>query len=193
MEEVWKDINLASLNDQTTRQTTNLGGVILQDFLARPFCIDPPNPILSSSQTHPSLFCSAPSPAPQPPPPPPPPLATALSLHFDPLTPKPSQPHHPALSKLDSFTNHSSLEASFKRFPDPNHDTTRGDRRNKRMIKNRESAARSRAYTNELELKVEHLKEENARLRRQQQQLYEAAASQPKKKGVLYRTSTAPF
>ncbi|KAL5168674.1 Protein FD [Glycine soja] len=78
------------------------------------------------------------------------------------------------------------------------------DRRNKRMIKNRESAARSleglvifnvrRAYTNELELEVEHLKEENARLKRQQQQLCEAASSEQKKKGTtLYRASTAPF
>ncbi|XP_054783949.1 ABSCISIC ACID-INSENSITIVE 5-like protein 2 isoform X2 [Prosopis cineraria] len=45
------------------------------------------------------------------------------------------------------------------------------ERRQKRMIKNRESAARSRArkqaYTNELEIKISHLEEENERLRRQ--------------------------
>ncbi|KAI3437029.1 BZIP domain-containing protein, partial [Psidium guajava] len=45
------------------------------------------------------------------------------------------------------------------------------ERRKKRMIKNRESAARSRArrqaYTHELEHKVMRLEEENARLRRQ--------------------------
>ncbi|KAG6743611.1 hypothetical protein POTOM_052310 [Populus tomentosa] len=45
------------------------------------------------------------------------------------------------------------------------------ERKQKRMIKNRESAARSRArrqaYTNELEIKVYHLEEENERLRRQ--------------------------
>ncbi|MQL70705.1 hypothetical protein Taro_002983 [Colocasia esculenta] len=50
-----------------------------------------------------------------------------------------------------------------------------GDRRNKRMIKNRESAARSRArkqaYTNELELEVNHLTEENERLRRQHEEV----------------------
>ncbi|KAG6647188.1 hypothetical protein CIPAW_07G061800 [Carya illinoinensis] len=43
------------------------------------------------------------------------------------------------------------------------------------MIKNRESAARSRArkqaYTNELELEVAHLMEENARLKKQQEQI----------------------
>uniref|UniRef100_A0A0E0JQ53 BZIP domain-containing protein n=1 Tax=Oryza punctata TaxID=4537 RepID=A0A0E0JQ53_ORYPU len=45
------------------------------------------------------------------------------------------------------------------------------ERRQKRMIKNRESAARSRArkqaYTNELENKVSRLEEENVRLKRQ--------------------------
>ncbi|CAA2998038.1 ABSCISIC ACID-INSENSITIVE 5-like protein 2 [Olea europaea subsp. europaea] len=44
------------------------------------------------------------------------------------------------------------------------------ERRQKRMIKNEESAARSQArrqaYTNELENKVSHLEEENERLRR---------------------------
>ncbi|XP_061360549.1 ABSCISIC ACID-INSENSITIVE 5-like protein 2 isoform X2 [Gastrolobium bilobum] len=47
------------------------------------------------------------------------------------------------------------------------------ERRQKRMIKNRESAARSRArkqaYTQELEIKVSHLEEENERLRKQNQ------------------------
>lgn len=89
-----------------------------------------------------------------------------------------------------------------KRVQDP--DNNSGDRRHKRMIKNRESAARSRArkqvctsvfpgswisikrdvnieklslyfllqaYTNELELEVAHLMEENARLKRQQEQV----------------------
>ncbi|KAJ3706285.1 hypothetical protein LUZ61_009990 [Rhynchospora tenuis] len=46
-----------------------------------------------------------------------------------------------------------------------------GDRRQKRMIKNRESAARSRArkqaYTNELELTVQTLTQENDKLRKQ--------------------------
>ncbi|KAJ6332258.1 hypothetical protein OIU76_010612 [Salix suchowensis] len=45
------------------------------------------------------------------------------------------------------------------------------ERKQKRMIKNRESAARSRArrqaYTHELEIKVSHLEEENERLRKQ--------------------------
>ncbi|KAM3710890.1 hypothetical protein ACJW31_01G066200 [Castanea mollissima] len=65
------------------------------------------------------------------------------------------------------------------------------------MIKNRESAARSRArkqaYTNELELEVARLQEENAKLRRQQEKLCLAASAQlPKKRGIN-RTLTAPF
>ncbi|XAR64214.1 hypothetical protein NMG60_11024471 [Bertholletia excelsa] len=51
------------------------------------------------------------------------------------------------------------------------HKSGDNDRRHKRMMKNRESAARSRArkqaYTNELENKVGHLLKENAKLRRQ--------------------------
>jgi hypothetical protein len=39
MEEVWKDINLASIQDHETASNNN---VILQDFLARPFSKDPP-------------------------------------------------------------------------------------------------------------------------------------------------------
>ncbi|ONI21269.1 hypothetical protein PRUPE_2G056800 [Prunus persica] len=49
------------------------------------------------------------------------------------------------------------------------------ERRQKRMIKNRESAARSRArkqaYTNELENKVSRLEEENERLRKQKKRV----------------------
>uniref|UniRef100_A0A2P2J8E8 Uncharacterized protein n=1 Tax=Rhizophora mucronata TaxID=61149 RepID=A0A2P2J8E8_RHIMU len=47
--------------------------------------------------------------------------------------------------------------------------------------------------TNELELEVTHLLEENARLRRQQEELYMAAAVQLPRKHSLHRTSTAPF
>ncbi|KAF8377792.1 hypothetical protein HHK36_031177 [Tetracentron sinense] len=49
------------------------------------------------------------------------------------------------------------------------------------------------AYTNELELEVAHLIEENAKLRKQQQKLHLAAAAQLPKNRTLQRTSTAPF
>ncbi|XP_072955070.1 ABSCISIC ACID-INSENSITIVE 5-like protein 2 isoform X2 [Typha angustifolia] len=72
------------------------------------------------------------------------------------------------------------------------------ERRQKRMIKNRESAARSRArkqaYTNELENKVSRLEEENEKLKKQKELdklLCSAPPQEPKYQ--LRRTSSAPF
>ncbi|KAJ6870234.1 hypothetical protein NC652_035998 [Populus alba x Populus x berolinensis] len=70
------------------------------------------------------------------------------------------------------------------------------ERKQKRMIKNRESAARSRArrqaYTNELEIKVYHLEEENERLRRQKEvEKVLPCAPPPEPKSQLRRTSSA--
>ncbi|TVU19936.1 hypothetical protein EJB05_36118 [Eragrostis curvula] len=72
------------------------------------------------------------------------------------------------------------------------------ERRHKRMIKNRESAARSRArkqaYTNELENKVSHLEEENDRLKKQKE-LDEilSSAPPPEPKYQLRRANSAVF
>ncbi|CAM6033980.1 unnamed protein product [Sphagnum compactum] len=71
------------------------------------------------------------------------------------------------------------------------------ERRQRRMIKNRESAARSRArkqaYTVELEAEVNQLKEENSRLRKQQlmEMMKLASKSMASKANVLRRTRTA--
>ncbi|MBA0715607.1 hypothetical protein Golax_014497 [Gossypium laxum] len=206
MEEVWKEINLASLHDNSSsREGLNPHNphFILQDFLARPFSKDPPaNRVSANGDT--TFLVS----------PPPPPPATLLSLNsgpgFDfldnscPLRSKPRlQMQNNPISDLsnmncpfEALASPSGL-ACFdkKRFQDP--DNNSGDRRHKRMIKNRESAARSRArkqaYTNELELEVAHLMEENARLKRQQEQLGVAAATPLSGKRTLQRTSTAPF
>ncbi|XP_068658930.1 ABSCISIC ACID-INSENSITIVE 5-like protein 2 [Aristolochia californica] len=72
------------------------------------------------------------------------------------------------------------------------------ERRQKRMIKNRESAARSRArkqaYTNELENKVSRLEEENERLKKQKElERILHCAPPPEPKYQLRRTSSAPF
>ncbi|XVF82597.1 hypothetical protein PTKIN_Ptkin16aG0062200 [Pterospermum kingtungense] len=72
------------------------------------------------------------------------------------------------------------------------------ERRQKRMIKNRESAARSRArkqaYTNELENKVSRLEEENERLRKRKElEMMLPSAPPPEPKFQLRRTSSAPF
>ncbi|KAG6517306.1 ABSCISIC ACID-INSENSITIVE 5-like protein 2 [Zingiber officinale] len=72
------------------------------------------------------------------------------------------------------------------------------ERRQKRMIKNRESAARSRArkqaYTNELENKVSHLEEENERLKKQKElDKLVFSAPLPEPRYQLRRTSSAPL
>ncbi|KAJ6803590.1 ABSCISIC ACID-INSENSITIVE 5-like protein 2 [Iris pallida] len=71
------------------------------------------------------------------------------------------------------------------------------ERRQKRMIKNRESAARSRArkqaYTNELENKVSRLEEENERLKKQKELDKLLYIPPPEPKYQLRRTSSASF
>ncbi|XP_057784218.1 bZIP transcription factor 27-like isoform X1 [Salvia miltiorrhiza] len=213
MEEVWKDITLAASD---LHLNPSPRGVILQDFFSK----DPP----------PS---SVPSPSPPPPPPTMLTLSSAAADHFGPLLFQPQPILHP--TAFDAVVPDDIAAAGKKRFPD--FDRTSGDRRHKRMIKNRESAARSRArkqeslslslsspnttyfqllvknlilhpfrykkfnlarnhlqaYTNELELEVAHLLEENARLRKQQEKFYREAAAEHQKRKPLHRTSTAPF
>ncbi|XP_071724651.1 ABSCISIC ACID-INSENSITIVE 5-like protein 3 [Rutidosis leptorrhynchoides] len=71
------------------------------------------------------------------------------------------------------------------------------ERKKRRMIKNRESAARSRArrqaYTHELENKVSWLEEENERLKRQKGFEVLATAPPPIQKYQLRRTTSAPL
>ncbi|KAL8130588.1 hypothetical protein V2J09_019743 [Rumex salicifolius] len=80
------------------------------------------------------------------------------------------------------------------------------ERRHRRMIKNRESAARSRArkqaYTTDLEQEVARLKEENEVLRNKQQKIQEMQRNQAKekmdamygaKRRCLRRTCTGPW
>ncbi|WOL01851.1 hypothetical protein Cni_G10568 [Canna indica] len=71
------------------------------------------------------------------------------------------------------------------------------ERRKKRMIKNRESAARSRArkqaYTNELENKISLLEEENERLKKEKELESVTHVHQPDPKSQLRRTRSAPF
>eukprot|EP00250_Pteridium_aquilinum_P035531 c9594_g1_i1 orf=205-1473(+) len=105
----------------------------------------------------------------------------------------------------DSFANSLTLSPAFsdysmqsrKRFTSEVAVEKTMERRQKRMIKNRESAARSRArkqaYTVELEAEVTLLKEENARLKKQQvllSRLPEATCLQNTKTRVLRRTQS---
>ncbi|XP_035833450.1 bZIP transcription factor 27 isoform X1 [Helianthus annuus] len=187
MEEVWKDINLSTTNHHATAGK-GYRGFILQDFLAKPF---------SSNDTTTSVSLSPPGYGSPSPPPPPPPQQQQQPMLFN-LNSGPDQLNFLTDDQVLASANSSSgllgNNIGGMRIL-PATDRTGGDRRHKRMIKNRESAARSRArkqaYTNELENEVERLKEENAMLKRQQQQV--ATASQMTKKRGLQRTSTAPF
>ncbi|KAJ0240741.1 bZIP transcription factor 27 [Hirschfeldia incana] len=231
MEDVWKDINLGSIHSQRpqgnheprfgshSHQNQNPNS-IFQDFLNRPLNQEQTIPTMGSSSggdtttvtalttTVTALLSSSPLAPP----------ATVLSLN--------PGPGFEFLDNQDPLVtpNYNHLNTSFealvtptcfgKRRGEESHEEGTGNRRNKRMIKNRESAARSRArkqecaslsspnlllekrnaYTNELELKVAQLQAENARLMRQQDQLRIAAENQQQpKKNTLQRASTAPF
>ncbi|XWS33898.1 hypothetical protein CRYUN_Cryun22dG0122500 [Craigia yunnanensis] len=206
MEEVWEDINLASLHDHSSREGLSVNPnphnphFILQDFLARPFTKDPPTNRVSTNREI-TLYGS-----------PVPPPATVLSLNSGPgidflvhsyplrsnrcLQSSPISNVSTFNCPLEALASSSTLALLGNKRAQES-DSSSGDGRHKRMIKNRESAARSRArkqaYTNELELEVAHLMEENARLKRQQEQLGVVAAAQLPKKRTLQRTSTAPF
>lgn len=133
MEEVWKDITLAASD---LHHHPSSRGVILQDFFSQ----DPPP-------------TSVPSPGFSASPPPQPPTMLTLSSRPDRFGPLLFEPHH----QIQPMCHVSSTAAAFdavvpddngkKRFPEI--DRSSGDRRHKRMIKNRESAARSRARKQE--------------------------------------------
>nr|POE59513.1 protein fd [Quercus suber] len=150
MEEVWKDIDLASLQDQDTihqpHPSSTFRGVILQDFLARPFSKDPPASMVSSStNTKETALYAAAEGSLFPPP------ATVLSLnsgcefHFldnsDPvLRPSSHLQSHPS-SNVSSFSSPFEALASSSGLPSsakkrvPESENCSGDRRHKRLHK----------------------------------------------------------
>jgi len=176
MEEVWKDISLASLHDHTStdqelsmtprlhnishhhrhhhhHHNNNSPNFILQDFLARPFNKDPPTRMVSIIRDSTPFGSSAPPPA------------TVLSLNSGPGFDFLENSDHPQrpdsqlqsnpISNISSFTSpFEGLDSSpglpsFCKKRTQESDGSSGDRRHKRMIKNRESAARSRARKQE--------------------------------------------
>ncbi|KAK3151907.1 hypothetical protein QOZ80_2BG0151920 [Eleusine coracana subsp. coracana] len=123
------------------------------------------------------------------------------SSRTSPPSPPPQQPGTPpptALS-LGSTLEFTYLGGSdpagmiFAFAPEPQI-TAGGDRQHRRMIKNRESAARSRArkqsYTNELELELAQLRRENAMLLKLHQELNVRLA--PDRPGVQRCRSAPP-
>ncbi|KAJ8771146.1 hypothetical protein K2173_023471 [Erythroxylum novogranatense] len=163
MEEVWKDINLSSLHDHpyvehvlsaTPRPHDNPHhnpNFLLQDFLARPFDKDPP---ISSIQANAGIYGSS---APHPP--------TVLSLNSGPgfefLDSSRPLRHGLHLQSHHPISNINSVNTPFEALDSPSglpcfakkrvqeSDSGSGDRRHKRMVKNRESASRSRARKQE--------------------------------------------
>ncbi|KAE9450310.1 hypothetical protein C3L33_17810, partial [Rhododendron williamsianum] len=151
MEEVWNDINLTSLHDHPHRHghrrsaadnPTTLRGHNFLDFLSAK---NPPPP--QQQQQPPPLHGGYGSP-------PSPPAAVALRLNSGP------DDHHQFSSILEGpllgpISSASCLDVSFEGLASslpclerkrcPESDQNPGERRHKRMIKNRESAARSRA------------------------------------------------
>ncbi|KAL1191944.1 bZIP transcription factor 27 [Cardamine amara subsp. amara] len=197
MEEVWKEINLSSLHHQRQLniqepmlKNQNPNNSIFQDFLNTPLNQQQPPPPFSSSSIVNVLYGS---PLPLPPP------VTVLTLN--------SGVGFEFLDNTDTlvasnpyFFKESENFGCFGKKRGQDSDQSRGDRRHKRMIKNRESAARSRArkqecaYTNELLLEIAHLQTENARLKREQEELKMAeATTQYQVKKTLQRSWTAPF
>ncbi|XP_039053333.1 protein FD-like [Hibiscus syriacus] len=149
MEEVWNDINLASLHDHSSREAFLVNSnprIVLQDFLARP----PTNEVRPTNRTANTMLYGSLRPPP----------ATVLSLNsgpgfdfldnVDPLRSSSSLQSSP-ISTVHTFNcpfealSPSSSLASFGKKRVQEADNSNGDRRHKRMIKNRESAARSRA------------------------------------------------
>nr|QCD63877.1 FD-like protein 2-II [Platanus x hispanica] len=169
MEEVWKDIGLASLNEHPSAReellfpsnkdttTTIFPGMILQDLLGRPFTKEPPTtssvvsitPTTDAAAADVDLFGCSPSQPPQP---------IALNLnsvpdfhyidHTHSLSTDPQQVSSLNSTPFDAFTSSSGLSSLCKKRVSDS-DENSGDRRHMRMIKNRESAARSRARKQE--------------------------------------------
>ncbi|KAJ8464935.1 hypothetical protein OPV22_027487 [Ensete ventricosum] len=220
MEEVWKDITVTTLNRERpitplqhhgygrhhhhAHSSPSFRDMMLQDFLAGPLS----RPLTISPPAVKELRL--------PPPPTPPPLPqTALSLNsgmeLQYLGPDPKT-HSDSTSSNHNASIISSAFSSVMAGPPSStglfslcskkqrlreNPTVGVDRGLQRMIKNRESAARSRArkqaYTNELELEVSRLKEENAKLKKQYEELRLAMNNQLPKRNTLKRSCTASF
>lgn len=207
MEEVWKDICPPTFHQHTntSSSTAALEGILFPEFLSRPSRARYHSTSHHHHHHHPGCHSSLestnrasygthwrgqPAPAAD--------ASTTLSLNS--TRPPPASSSSLPLDRdldADAPLNPPTVEFSIlpkKRVPQ-DEDTCH---RNKRLIKNRESAARSRArkqaYTSELEMKVARLMEENAKLRRQQEKRCPRAppALFPKKH-MLCRTLTAPF
>ncbi|KAK1388060.1 hypothetical protein POM88_016238 [Heracleum sosnowskyi] len=193
MEEIWKDIpNLSSLKNPNS----SLDAKNLQEFLARPFLYPNYNlnnlvfPETKASPTN--LFHASPVTCngvllrPQ---------GNSLSSHpavSNMICPSQKQ-QHLGLAIQTSCSARKRVAIRYEN-DDQNDSSFHSDRHHQRLIKNRESTARSRdrkeAHTTDLENQLKTLKAENATLKKNQQ-LQEAP--QALKKHTLNRASSYPL
>ncbi|KAG5237947.1 ABSCISIC ACID-INSENSITIVE protein [Salix suchowensis] len=220
VDEVWKDIQQSKHDEEMKskeRQPT-LGEVTLEDFLVKAGVVAeasvdkkdggsvvlvdtnaaqqfqqqsqwvqyPPQPQYQHPQQSMMGVYMPGQPMPQP-------LCMGAGSMMDVSCPENQVPLPPSLMGTLSDTQ---MPARKRGVPDMIEKTV--ERRQKRMIKNRESAARSRArkqaYTNELENKISRLEEENERLRKQRERENMLPCTPlPEPKYQLRRTTSAPF
>nr|GLL24461.1 ABSCISIC ACID-INSENSITIVE 5-like protein 2 [Ipomoea trifida] len=220
VDEVWQDIQQGQKRSDLDRKAT-LGEMTLEDFLVKAGIVaesSPGNKNLADSMvlleqnavqqptqwTHyqiPTIHQS------QQPPPPQQQLPNMLPVYVTgqplPVVPNPimdtSFPEtQVAMSPTMMATLSDTQAPGTKRTAPDTVVEKSAERRQKRMIKNRESAARSRArkqaYTHELENKVSRLEEENERLKKQKEKENALPyVPPPEPKYQLRRTSSAPF
>ncbi|KAL8134807.1 bZIP transcription factor 27-like [Apium graveolens] len=176
MEEIWKDIpNLSSLKNPNT----SFDAMNLQEFLARPFKYPNYNPVVPQTTAEPTNLFSAGHATNNVV------LSRPQGNSFSSYTMTCSAPKQQCLG-LGMQSSGSARERIA---------ISPSDRHHQRLIKNRESAARSRdrkeAHTADLETKLKTLKAENARLK-MDQEFWEAAQAK-KHTHTLNRSSSSPF
>lgn len=194
MEDLWKDIQLSSLHDNPTTNSTT---TTFQDFLSPRRKPPPPPPSATAGprdeeeeDQRAASVGSAPC------------FRASNSVNSQ-LKPLPVASSGSFSACSSNCVLLSCIPRKNKRVSEedqPRNDDSGSDRRYKRMMKNRESAARSRArrqaYTTELEREVAQLMAENAKLREglQQKLLLSAPAEKERlKKRTHTRSLTAPF
>ncbi|XP_057435085.1 protein FD-like [Lotus japonicus] len=109
---------------------------------------------------------------------------------------KQSHQHHSMLSSFNTSFDASS--SSGEKIAQQDRVYAFSDQRRKRILKNRESALRSRArkqaYKKGLEMKLALLTEENSRLKSHVAELqFRLSSAKPAKGGAVYRTMSSPF
>uniref|UniRef100_A0ACD5UWE0 Uncharacterized protein n=1 Tax=Avena sativa TaxID=4498 RepID=A0ACD5UWE0_AVESA len=190
MEELWKDMSLASTPvalqyySPAAASYRDRAAYLHQDYLQPPRTPPPPHAALSLEFTYLGSSGVSSGRTAEPP-------SNSTSSGDDSL-------HLPVDPFSFSFPRNTSNSGRRVAAPVQASAVGSGDRRQRRMIKNRESAARSRArkqaYTNEMELELEKLRRENMMLIKREQDLLArlALAAQAPDRSTLQRCRSAP-